>query len=58
KAFIRSGLWDQETFMARSEMPTLGKIILEQIRGDGVTEEEIEVVDASLVQDTKDNLYH
>ncbi|MFT4853981.1 MAG: PPOX class probable FMN-dependent enzyme [Bacteroidia bacterium] len=58
KAFIRSGLWDQETFMARSEMPTLGKIILEQIRGDGVTEEEIAVVDASLVQDTKDNLYH
>jgi PPOX class probable FMN-dependent enzyme len=58
KAFIRSGLWDQETFMTRSDMPTLGKMILEQIRGDGVTTEEIALVDASLAQDTKDNLYH
>jgi hypothetical protein len=58
KAFIRSGLWNHETFMSRSDMPTLGKIILEQIRGDGVTEEEIAQVDDSLVRDIKDNLYH
>ena len=58
KAFIRSGLWRYETFMPRSDMPTLGKIILEQIMGAGVTEEQVADVDATLVQDIEENLYH
>jgi PPOX class probable FMN-dependent enzyme len=58
KAFIRSQLWDPEAYMERSEMPTLGKIILEQIKGQPATEEEAAGVDASLDQDAKDNLYH
>ncbi|MFT7245635.1 MAG: PPOX class probable FMN-dependent enzyme [Candidatus Azotimanducaceae bacterium] len=58
KAFIRSQLWDPEAYMERSEMPTLGKIILEQIKGQPATEEEAAGVDASLNQDAKDNLYH
>tara|TARA_R110002072_G_scaffold31735_19_gene97793 strand:+ start:36145 stop:36789 length:645 start_codon:yes stop_codon:yes gene_type:complete len=58
KAFIRSGLWNPETFMERSEMPTLGKIILEQIKGQPATDEEVSGIDASLEQDSKENLYH
>jgi len=58
KAFIRSGLWNPDTFMDRAEMPTLGKIIIEQIKGQPATEEEVTMVDAGLDQDTKDNLYH
>ncbi|MFT5098872.1 MAG: PPOX class probable FMN-dependent enzyme [Candidatus Azotimanducaceae bacterium] len=58
KAFIRSGLWNPETFMERSEMPTLGKIIIEQIKGQPSTEEEAAMVDTSLEEDIKDNLYH
>lgn len=58
KAFIRSELWNPDTFMDRAEMPTLGKIIIEQIKGQPATEEEVAMVDTSLEQDTKDNLYH
>ncbi len=31
KAFLRSGLWAPETWPARSEMPTLGEILKDQI---------------------------
>jgi len=58
KAFIRSHLWDPEAYMDRSEMPTLGKIILEQIMGQPASKEDVAGVDASLDQDVKDNLYH
>lgn len=58
KAFIRSQLWDPEAYMERSEMPTLGKIILEQIKGQPATEEEVAGVDAGLDLDAKNNLYH
>jgi hypothetical protein len=51
-------LWRHETFMPRSDMPTLGKIILEQIMGAGATEEQVADVDATLVQDIEENLYH
>jgi hypothetical protein len=57
KAFIRSSLWDSERFMSRSEMPTLGKIILEQIKGAAAADEEVAGVDAMLAQDVRDNLY-
>lgn len=58
KAFIRSQLWNPEAYMERSEMPTLGKIILEQIKGQPATEDEVAGIDAGLDQDAKDNLYH
>lgn len=58
KAFIRSRLWDQSSQMARSDMPTLGKILLDQIKGQGVTSEEVDRVDANLAADAKENLYH
>ena len=58
KAFIRSELWNPDTHMDRAEMPTLGKIIIEQIKGQPATEEEAAMVDTSLEQDKKDNLYH
>jgi len=58
KAFIRSKLWDPSQHMERSLMPTLGKILLDQIKGQNVTDEELELVDASLSEDSKTNLYH
>lgn len=57
KAFIRSRLWDPERQMAREEMPTLGKMILEQIKGQPASDEETAAIDASLDQDAKENLY-
>ena len=57
KAFIRAKLWDAATQMPRDEMPSLGKIILEQIRGQ-VTVTEIAAVDDILNDDIKNNLYH
>lgn len=58
KAFIRSKLWSQEALMPREEMPTLGKILLDQIKKQDVTDEEVTLVDQSLDQDAEDNLYH
>jgi PPOX class probable FMN-dependent enzyme len=57
KAFIRSQLWNAEQQMPRAEMPTLGKIILEQIKGQPASNDEVAGVDASLDQDVRDNLY-
>jgi len=39
-------------------MPTLGKIILEQIRGEQVSAKESAAVDDRLDDDIKNNLYH
>ena len=58
KAFIRAKLWDASTQMPRTEMPTLGKIILEQIRGEQVSAKESAAVDDRLNDDIKNNLYH
>ena len=58
KAFIRAKLWDASTQMPRTEMPTLGKIILEQIRGEQVSAKESAAVDERLDDDIKNNLYH
>ena len=57
KAFIRSSLWDPAAQMPRNEMPTLGKIILEQIRGEQVTDAESAALDASLANNIKNSLY-
>ncbi len=58
KAFIRSRLWDSSLHMDRADMPSLGKMLLDQIKGEGVTRKDVEMIDASLEQDAKDNLYH
>jgi PPOX class probable FMN-dependent enzyme len=57
KAFIRSNLWDQDHQMPRDQMPTLGKILVEQIKGQPASAEETAGVDANLDADTKENLY-
>ena len=58
KAFIRASLWDPAAQMPRNEMPTLGKIILEQIRGEQVTDAESAALDASLAENIKNSLYY
>ena len=44
KAFIRSGLWRPETWPDRSEMPTLGEILRDQL----ALEDSVEALDAGL----------
>lgn len=58
KAFIRSSLWDPESQMPREQFPTLGKILIEQIRGREATPDEVAAVDAGLESDIQNNLYH
>jgi PPOX class probable FMN-dependent enzyme len=58
KAFIRSKLWDPKGHIDRSTMPTLGKMILDQVKGGDVAAAEVDAVDAMLDQDNKENLYH
>lgn len=58
KAFIRGNLWDQKAQTPRSVLPSLGKMILEQISGQTVSDVESAAVDASLNEDIKHNLYH
>lgn len=58
KALLRSKLWDPSQHMERSDMPTLGKIFLEQIKGVSVSNEEAAAVDTNLDLDARENLYH
>ena len=58
KAFIRSKLWDPQSQIDRSTLPTLGKMILDQVKGGEVAVAEVDAVDAMLDQDNKENLYH
>jgi PPOX class probable FMN-dependent enzyme len=58
KAFVRSKLWDATLQMPRNEMPTLGKIILEQIKGEQVSDAESAGLDEMLETNIKDSLYH
>jgi PPOX class probable FMN-dependent enzyme len=59
KAFIRSDLWNAELHMPRKDFPTLGKILLDQIKGKkDVTTEEVSALDTNLDADAENNLYH
>ena len=58
KAFIRSKLWNPESQIDRSTLPSLGKMILEQIKGSDASTQEVSAVDAMLDQDIDENLYH
>ncbi len=57
KAFIRSALWNPEKYMERSELPSLGKMILEQITGKPIEAEQLARIDADLKVDSESNLY-
>jgi hypothetical protein len=53
RAFKRSRLWEPGTWIERGELPTLGQIIVDQIKGLDVTSEEL---DCSLEESNR-NLY-
>ena len=40
KSIIRSRLWDEETKIERSAFPTLGQIVVDQVPGKNVAEED------------------
>lgn len=42
KAFKRSGLWDPATWPAKSELPRAAQILLDHIRPEGVTVDQLE----------------
>ncbi|QKW38244.1 pyridoxamine 5'-phosphate oxidase family protein [Actinomadura sp. NAK00032] len=54
KAFLRSSLWRPETWPDRAELPTLGRIMKDQIDLKGVSAEQI---DADLAVDAETNRY-
>ena len=58
KALMRSHLWDPNLYMPRADFPTLGKILLDQIKGKDVFDDEVNALDANLDADARDNLYH
>lgn len=59
KAFRRSKLWDPESRQDRSEMPSLGKIILDQTAeaNQPPAEEEVKVIDEYIEDNYRNELY-
>ena len=55
---MRSHLWDPDLYMPRADFPTLGKILLDQIKGKDVFDDEVNALNANLDADARDNLYH
>lgn len=53
KALKRSGLWDPQSRIARSELPSLGRMILDQARST----EDVAAVEARIEQAYRDKLY-
>ena len=54
KAFLRSALWEPETWPDRKSLPTLGRIVKDQMGIKGVP---AKVIDAGLNLDAKKNRY-
>jgi hypothetical protein len=54
KAFKRARLWASDYRVDRSELPTLGRMIVEQARPAGLTVEDAE---ARIAADYRTNLY-
>lgn len=54
KAFLRSALWKPETWPDRASLPTLGRIIKDQMALTGVTAEQL---DEGLAEDAQTNQY-
>ena len=59
KAFIRSDLWNPEKYQNRKEMPTLARMILEQVAEEGTPPSEAEMADgdAFIAENYKTGLY-
>ena len=57
KAFRRSQLWNPDHFQDRGEMPSLVKIILDQITGAPSDDEEMRKLDDELEDDYRKTLY-
>lgn len=59
KAFRRSKLWDPESRQDRSEMPSLGKIILDQTAEENKppADDEVKVVDEFIEDNYRNELY-
>lgn len=61
KAFRRSRLWQQEARVDRAAMPSLARIIMEQVaearQEQGPSDAEVHVVDAELEEDYRKELY-
>lgn len=54
KAFLRSSLWDPETWPERSSLPTLGRIAKDHM---GLKDVPVEAIDADLNRDAELNRY-
>ena len=58
KAFKRSKLWEPESLQDRSEMPSIAKIILDQVaEGEGAADGDVAAGDELVEDDYKNNLY-
>ena len=57
KAYVRSKLWDPAEHMNRGDLPTLGKMLLEQVTGAASTPEAARELDQHLLDDVENNLY-
>jgi len=59
KAFRRAKLWDPESLQDRKEMPSIGKMILEQTAeaNNPPSEDEIKVVDEYVEDNYRNELY-
>ena len=57
KAFKRSRLWSPDAIQDRSEMPTLGKMIMEQTSNAPPSETEVSEADEAVESDYRDNMY-
>lgn len=57
KAFRRSHLWDPERFQNRDDMPSLMKIINDQINETPVSEDELNALDQKLEDSYRKTLY-
>ncbi|MEO1194404.1 MAG: pyridoxamine 5'-phosphate oxidase family protein [Pseudomonadota bacterium] len=57
KAFRRSKLWDPNARQDRKEMPSLARMILDQVNERPEKEEEMQAIDRELEEDYKKSLY-
>jgi uncharacterized protein len=57
KALRRSKLWHDDYKQDRSQMPSIARIVLEQVEGDAVDEQAVCEADVSVEQNYKNEMY-
>jgi uncharacterized protein len=57
KALRRSKLWHDDYKQDRSQMPSIARIVLEQVEGDAVNEAVVREADVSVEQNYKNEMY-